>query len=123
MLYTRLVGLRSLLVGNPLRSLKLGQNQLCGVNWKGRGEYTSVAVEALCEALLADECVRFIARTATSVRQIESAHPADSLEVVQPLSCPGAGSSSFGAGCSSPGAGSSSAHAGCARTSRASTRR
>ena len=68
--------------GNPLRSLKLGQNQLCapkpkqvqelsapecprspplmlsglplrcGVNWKGWGEYTSVAVEALCEAVM-----------------------------------------------------------------------
>ena len=23
----------------------LGQNQLCGVNWKGRGKYTSAAVE------------------------------------------------------------------------------
>ena len=23
---------------NPLRRLKLGLNQLCGVNWKGRGE-------------------------------------------------------------------------------------
>jgi hypothetical protein len=73
--------------GNPLRSLKLGQNQLCapkpkqvqglsapecprspplmlsglplrcGVNWKGRGEYTSVAVEALCEALTKPACM------------------------------------------------------------------
>ena len=41
---------------NPLRSLKIGQNQLCGVNWKGRGEYTSAAVEALCEALAHPHC-------------------------------------------------------------------
>ncbi|KOO35259.1 hypothetical protein Ctob_015768 [Chrysochromulina tobinii] len=43
--------------GSPLRSLKLGQNQLCGVNWKGWGEYTSVAVEALCEALTKPACM------------------------------------------------------------------
>ena len=37
--------------GNPLRGLMLGQNQLCGVNWKGRGKYTSAAVEVRWRSL------------------------------------------------------------------------
>jgi len=46
---------------------------------------------AALPSLLANECVRFLARTATSVRQAESAHPSVSTEAVQMLCCPGVG--------------------------------
>lgn len=41
-------------------------------------------------AVLAEECVRFLARTAVGVRQAESAHPAEVADLVQMLCCAGA---------------------------------
>lgn len=40
--------------------------------------------------ILGTECCRFLARCATGVRQVESAHPAETVDSVVTLSCPGA---------------------------------
>ena len=55
-----------------LRSL--GDNELCGVNWRGEGTYTTEGIEALCDMLKVNA-------TLTSLRWLEL-HTSQSIMLV-----------------------------------------